>query len=172
MEMEWDDFFDYNKYDEVAARDIQGVAEAIEQFVQRRGASLDMKVVKLTRAIIHYCILRQNSLAHEISDPQRKIVKPRGWTARHERLWQEWVQFTFDLDEWDREVIQPIFGSDERYWECCMGDWRNEIFSFLPFWIQRSIAIVEDYDPCPPEESVDSSKEVDPYILENYGRRR
>ena len=150
--------------------DLFCVAEAIAAFVERRGGALVMTPRQLTWKLIQYVEMRGHVPWHEIAyRGGRAAIKPKGWTADNERIWQDWITYTFELEDWTREVIQPIFGTDVREWEPGV-EWRMELLEFLRHWIRRSIAIVEEFDPRDHTEERTGQtmkEEIDPYLIEN-----
>ena len=135
--------------------DIAALVVQIEQYITRRGATLSVSKQKLYAQIRCYLHLRQTMSRLDISYPRMAVFKPTGWTGRHEALWDDWIHYTFSDDNWYAEVVYPVFGRDVRDWELYMDGWREELLEFLPWWIRRSVDIVEDYDPTP-EESEDN----------------
>ena len=59
----------------------------------------------------------------------------------------DWLDKTFDEKQWHREVLDRVFGSDRRIWEAPIEGWREDITILLPFWVRRSMAIVEKEEP-------------------------
>ena len=112
---------------------------------------LSVNKQKLWVQIQCYLHLRQNTSRLNISYPRMSVFKPNGWTERHEELWNDWIHYTFSEDSWHNEVMYPVFGRDVREWELYMDGWREELFEFLPWWMRRSVNIVEEYDPTPEE---------------------
>ena len=149
--------------------DIPKLVEQIESYVGKRGASLGLNSRRLVSQIIGYIYLRQQSSWLDITDPQMSVVKPPGWTDRHEKLWTDWIHYTFTPGNWEHEVMLPLFGSDIRAWEMNMGGWRDELLHYLPWWVLRSVSIVEEYDPTSvdPEEEDEGQTSIDPYILDH-----
>jgi len=76
------------------------------------------------------------------------------------------------VESWLVEVMDPVLGTIPGLWEC--EGWRSELVHFLPWWIQRSFAIVAKFDPtfvetAEEDETKEDSKrkEIDPYLLEH-----
>lgn len=159
----------YNQYDECAAEDVRAIVSRIQTCVEQRGAKLALDSKALTRQILTFLTLRQRCSVYEISDPPNKRYIPEGWTTADERLWQDWIHTMFPVEHWLAEVMDPIFGSDMRLWEAPCEGWRSELVHYLPWWIQRSITIVTDFDPTYEESEEEDSKkkEIDPYLLEH-----
>ena len=65
---------------------------------------------------------------------------------------------------------------DVRLWESPIDGWREELIQFLPFWIQRSRAIVEAFDATPlnpaDEKAGEKAEKIDPYLLEHGSSRQ
>lgn len=101
---------------------------------------------------------------------------PEDWTGEKEMIWRQWIAHVCDLTEWENEVIEPVFGTESRFWESVSGTgWRQEILEFLPWWSLRTAEQFAEIDPTPYPEigegSVSARKTVDPYILEHGSRR-
>ena len=168
--MDWN--WTNNWCDECPAMDIHRVAEAIADMVSQHGGHLTLTVDRLRNQIMEYITWRLRKAQHELSVPQHDVREPAGWTDHAERVWQDWVTDTFQVEEWVAAVITPIFGTDERNWEARTSTrWRTEILTFLPYWIERSWDIVDTYDPTPPTFDTGSEEEV--VAMDTYdGRRR
>ena len=151
--------------------DIVEIVAGMDRYVRRRGTTLGLEPRRLCRQIIQYVDMRHHMGSYDISYPQFKPYKPAGWTSREEGLWRDWIQYTFSLDSWQEEVIGPVFGTDVRSWEPPREGWRAEIMEFLPWWIARSLTIVDAFDPSSidpeDEELVADKKEIDPYLLDH-----
>jgi hypothetical protein len=97
----------------------------------------------------------------------RSIKTPIDWTEHSENVWLDWISLVFDLDSWNSEVIQPLFGTEIRAWEYDT-EWRQEIFVYLEEWIQRNNETVAKFDMTPVEEVEDELYGgLDPYMVEN-----
>lgn len=166
-------------YGECPAADVAEMCDRIVPFLKRRQFQLSLPAQKLHRSILEYVWLRYTAQPQNISYPKRKQEAPRGWNVDKERIWRQHIHHVCGLESWDREVIQPVFGTDERLWESAIGtEWRFEIMEFLPWWIYRDLDLFEDVDPTPllePEEiaamEAATKKEIDPYIMDHGGRR-
>jgi hypothetical protein len=176
----FEQMWDTDDYDECPAADVAEVCERIRRFLTRRRFQLSLQPQKLHRSILEYIWMRYTTLPQHISYPKRKQEAPLGWTVEKERVWRQHIFRVCDWDAWIREVMHPVFGTDERLWEAPISkDWRMEILEFLPWWIYRDADLFEEVDPTPlpePEEiaaaeAAARKKEIDPYILDHGGRR-
>jgi hypothetical protein len=70
------------------------------------------------------------------------------------------------LEDWQKEIIEPVFGTNERMWEVTCFGWRDELFCFLPWWVKRSIVPELLSEEGTGEDSEDRSK-IDPYLMEH-----
>ena len=176
--MDWSEFFEPCHWDNSsAAEDMTLLAERIARFVGRQHLTLELKPNRLARQLLQYVWWRQRAGALELSAPRHERVCPAGWTAEHERIWIDWIWHVFELDDWQKLVIEPVFGTDVRSWEANCQSWREEIFTFLPLWIARSMARFEEIDPTPlpepePEDTDPRTAKIDPYLLEHGKRGR
>jgi hypothetical protein len=151
-----DEAFDY----------LLAVARNTEKFVRRRGGHLNLPICSLQSALMRFINLRSMKPLSSIQATPAHDKKPIGWTDHHEMVWNEWFNFYFSYDDWIREVMTPVFGTGEHIWE--PEEWRTEIFLFLQGWIQRSLAIVEQFDATQlEEEDEDADDSIDPYLIEN-----
>jgi hypothetical protein len=141
------------------------MASLINDYGQRRNAVLAISVRRLARELASYLRLRHSTSSYMI-ERRRATVGPKGWTARDEEIWQEWLDYTFNLESWTTEVLQPLFGTDVHSWE--IGDWRLEVFTYLKDWIQRDMVIVDNFDMTPEEPVVEVLYDgLDPYMVEH-----
>jgi hypothetical protein len=147
--------------------DITFVCEQIVKFVEHRGMTMSLSPNDLHKSIVRYIFLRQYNHRYAISKPVRKTQRPPGWTRDYEDLWRDWLDS--HADAWITEVMDPVFGTNEKPWE--VDGWRTEIFTFLPWWIMRSIAVLQQRYPSLFEkeeiEESNNKKEVDIYLVEN-----
>jgi hypothetical protein len=157
--MEWNDLVTD------AATDIESIIDLFRNFVESRGCYLGIDRRRLAHQILRYVQLRSTVGEHEISNPRFTVTTPPGWSKEKEQDWTVWIHHTFRLEDWQTEVMDPVFGTDERWWEGACSGWREEIFVFLPWWIKRFVVVNE--------EEVDDKKEddrdakIDPYVLEH-----
>lgn len=160
--------------------DIQGVCDGIIMLSKRLDLNMELTPTALYTMLIHYLNLRATVLhPFEISGPQRRVSKPKGWADNHEAIWIQWLEHTIPLDLWDMLVIYPVFGENERIWEAGIEGWRSEIYTFMPFWFERSMSRFEEIDPTalPDEEEEgwrgpsEKKQEIDPYLADYYERR-
>lgn len=178
--MEWSEYFEPYGWDDCAAiDDLFAVAERTETWVRAHGkVGLELKPVRLARQMLHYVWMRAQGLRwSDIDGPRHVRRAPVGWTSRHERLWVDWIHHRFELDEWRQQVLDPVFGTDERSWEARCAGWRDEVFAFLPRWIARDLGRFEEIDVTPlpepePEDTDPRLANIDPYLLEHARRGR
>ncbi len=181
-------------YGEVPADDIYAVADQIVEFIESHGQRPDGEMYQIASGIIGYIDRRSRGWrADEIHWPTRtNMYKPKGWEERQEEIWCEWVYHHFTLDNWQREVMHPIFGDGQRIWETACDGWRDEIYAFLPLWIERSHEMFDRIDPTQLPSTIEIQeaereeaaqrkrqglriKDVDPYTVEyeeRHGRGR
>jgi len=144
---------------------LETMASLINDYGQRRNAVLAISVRRLARELATYLRLRRSNSGYMI-ERRRITVGPKGWTERDEEIWQEWLGYTFDLESWKIEVLQPLFGTDVHNWE--LDGWRLEVFTYLKDWIQRDMMLVDKFDMTPYEEVVDVLYDgLDPYMVEH-----
>jgi hypothetical protein len=156
-----------NDHDERPVEDINEIVLCIESYVTRRGGALGISLRRIRNQIIRYVCWRMRHAWMEISPPQHAQTIPMAWTEHAERVWSDWLLSTFQYEDWVREVIVPVFGTDERFWEARIStQWRHEIYSFLPFWIERDWDIVDDYDP----SHIDDGAQME--VTNNYDDER
>ncbi len=162
-------------------RDIQCVCDGIHRIAKLLKLNMELTPSALYTMIIHYLEVRC-TVVHpfEIRGPTRRVSKPRGWTDTHETIWVQWLDHEVPIDRWTTLVIDPVFDHTERLWEIEMGGWRDEIYTFMPFWFVRSIPRFEEIDPTalPDEEDdgwnrIEEKKKtgMDPYLADYYDRR-
>lgn len=141
------------------------IVKAFRDVVQDLGAAPEMSIGAQVQQILEYVDLRRVHTAMDLV-PKAHVHYPEGWTDRDEQIWIEWLNDRFSVDVWQKNVIYRALGSHMPFWD----DWiSDELHGFLPWWIQRSTAIVDDYDMTPLEEESSGStySKVDPYIAEH-----
>lgn len=163
-------------YDECPAADMANVCDRIAAFLKRRRFQMGISRPKLHRSLLEYVWMRYTKPASSISSPLSVLKGPAGWDDTKDCIWRQYIAHVCGMDEWESEVMEPVFGECVRFWEERISTgWRLEILEFLPWWIYRDMELFEEIDPTPlpdPEEAVAASKSViDPYILEHGGRR-
>lgn len=174
--MDWSELFDiYGWDDRAASDDALELAERIVAWAACKGVKIELTLDRLARQILRYVWMRQETGAYMIVGPRHTRLTPTGWTAHHERIWRDWIDHAFELETWNAVVMAPVFGTDVRSWEARIDGWRDELFTFLPTWIARSMTRFEEIDvtplPEPEPEDVDPrTAKIDPYLLE-HGRR-
>lgn len=151
--------------------DMHSIVARIEAFVTRRNGRLSVSPSALHHQLLQYIHLRQNLHPFEIEFKRtcpKESKESKTWTTHSERVWSDWISYTFTNEDWDREVMS-YFGTDVRAWEARLGDWRSEVFAFLNQWIQRSQEIVDAFDPTSIDESENDAprSKIDPYLLEH-----
>jgi hypothetical protein len=162
-----------NKYGECAADDVTAIVRAFARYIGRHDVTMELEPRRMITQILRYIALRQKARPYEISNPMFNPSEPEGWNSDKEEIWQDWIDYTFTLESWAGEVMNPIFGMDVRLWEANIEGWREELFHFLPWWIRRSAAIVAKFDPTPLAETTEEEKSnLDPYLLEHGSARQ
>lgn len=168
-------FEPYRLDDWSAAEDAVALADSVIRYIRWRGFAPSLSRAQLARQILQYIWMRQRLPWHEISIPRHKRHMPEGWSRIMESVWLDCIDQKCELETWGSEVIEPVFGRDERTWEAYCPGWRQELFSFLPYWIERNSERFAELDPTPlpdpaPEEKDPRLAKIDPYLLE-HGRR-
>ena len=168
--MKWQELFDVNRYGECIADDVEDIVERIEAYIHRRNGCLELKRNTLIMQILQYIQLRHTRGALAISTPQTIPSVPEGWSDYDEEIWQDWLHHTHSIEGWRSEVMHAVFGYNVHLWELRCEGWRDELFDFLPWWISRSLKVVEEFDPNPPEEEEEET--IDPYLMDHGSSRR
>jgi hypothetical protein len=189
MVRHWSNAFEATRYGEVPAEDIYAVAAQIVEFIEAEDLVADVDHNQIASAIIGYLSKRSRTAAMNIvAKPRRRATIPEDWTPADEQVWRVWITHYFTLDDWQRKVMHPVFGTNRRIWEEQCDGWRDEIFAFLHLWIRRSWDVMDVADPrqLPSAEEVQEAereeaarrkrlglrtKEVDPYLAEQEERR-
>jgi hypothetical protein len=149
-----------------APDDLFVLVQIIDKYVRRRKAILDIPAPKMVTQILKYIQMRERLMWWEIDGPYSTVTYPAGWTPDHEELWADWFEREFSLDSWEDEVMDPMFGTRVQPWE--IDGWRQEIYTFLPTWIQRSISLLAPIDPNQNDVQEEETESViDPYLLEH-----
>jgi len=149
-----------------APDDLFVLVQLIDKYVQRRNATLGVPKNRMITQILKYIQLRERHMWWEIEGPYCKVTYPTGWTEEYEELWGYWFENEFSLDSWEDEVMDPMFGTSVHPWE--IDGWRQEIYAFLPLWIQRSISLLTPMDPNQTDENEEETDSaIDPYLLEH-----
>ena len=153
------------------------IAEQIEGFLARRKLQPELQREKLAKQILQYMDLRRRCYAVEITGPKRQVSVPEGWDDHAEQIWLDWFSNEVHLSDWVREVFRPVFGTEECGWDYAYVGWREELFAFLPWWAQRSYAVVGAYDATPYDLEAEAEADtdprsamVDPYLAD-HGKR-
>lgn len=171
--MEW--LRERNAFGECAEEDAWILAGRVQAFVESAGGGLDVSRVQLMRQILKFVHMRQWNGFNDLSGPGHRSFKPQGWTPHREQVWRDWIDRTFTLEDWQTDVIGPVFGTDERSWEARCTGWRDELFQYLPAWMQRDVGLADAVDLTPMDLSVQDdyvdprTAKIDPYILERGG---
>lgn len=150
-----------------AADDVFVLVQLLDKYVTRRGAILDRKSPRIVSQILKYIDLRRRHASWEIQGPLSEPSYPEDWTPEYEAMWADWIDRECPLDSWEDEVVNPTFGTCVRAWE--PDGWRSEIYTFLPYWIRRSIPLMAFLDPnhVETEEQEETESAIDPYLLEH-----
>jgi hypothetical protein len=138
------EFYTVARYDDrPAIDDICEVAQGIESFVADRGGVLRVRGRELVRAILQYIAARYR-IPYSLIRSTRPVRRPKNWLRCHETAWLVWVEDAFPFQEWDAEVMYPVFGTDTRSWEAVIPTWREELLAFLPTWMDRTFDPIEE----------------------------
>ena len=128
----------------------------IEAYILRRGGSLSLSPQSLAREIDDYVRLRKTTSYCMVKRSEKP--RPKGWTAHHEQVWQDWISITFDIQSWQREVVKF----------CDSEELILELFDYIGEWAQRSFKIVDGFDKSPIEEEEEVLYGgLDPYMVEH-----
>ena len=131
------------------------LASQIEAYVRRRGAELNLSIPALNRAIDDYSRLRESASFFNIERVRpKKTIKDFNYD-----MWNQWISYTFTIDNWVHEVVGPVYGTE-------VEEWHNELFFFLGSWIRESPSILQKFDSTPEEEYVEKVPEIDPYLAD------
>jgi len=143
----WNSLIATNEYGECAARDIEDVVGCFMRLLRESGAELEMKPTAIVRQILNYLVQRHRKSRFQIPYSSRISSTPDDWSEYHEGVWMDWLDKTFTEERWQREVLDRVFGFDRHIWEASVEGWREDITILLPFWVRRSMAIVEKEEP-------------------------
>jgi hypothetical protein len=161
-----------NSYGERPVDDVNDVIRYMDDMLGRSKATLCLKPVRLREQILEYLRLRHRHPAGRISVPLHRLNEPKDWDAHAEEVWTDWFQNTFTPERWTAEVLEPVFGTDQRFWEATIGPgWRMELYDMLHWWVQRDWYVVDRFDPLA-EEDTGSNDEEEVMMSEDMGRRR
>jgi hypothetical protein len=163
-----------NQYGERPVDDVNEIIRRLDMELGRSKVVLCLKSTHLRDQILEYLWWRHRKTANDISVPLHSLNEPRDWSSKAEELWTDWIQDTFPPERWTSMILEPVFGTDERYWESRVGGpgWRMEIYDMIQWWVQREWTIVDKFDPLPDEET-GSNMEDDAIMMDEYdGRRR
>jgi hypothetical protein len=178
--MKRSEYFAPYEWDDCAAMDdLLAVAERTTAWVRAHGkVGLELVPAQLARQLLDYVCLRGRGASwSDLDGPRYTRSLPVGWTAHHERLWNDWIHYSFAIEDWRRQVLDPVFGTDERSWEVGCAGWRDEVFAFLPRWIVRDMVRFVEIDATPlpepePEDTDPRLAKIDPYLVEHARRGR
>ena len=168
--MKWLDMFEVNRYGECIADDVEDVVGRIKSYILRRNGYMERSHTDIVRQVLQYIQLRHTMGPLDISNPHSVPSLPVGWSDYNEEIWQDWLHHTHSIEGWRSEVMYAVFGSHVQLWELGCAGWRDELFDFLPWWISRSLKVVEEFDPNPPEE--EEEENIDPYLLDHGSSTR
>lgn len=130
----------------------------IQAYILRRGGTLSLSLSSLAREIEDYVQIRKSTSFCMVK--RSKKLNPKGWTAHHEDVWQDWISLHFDIQSWGIEVINFIHPDTV--------DMAMELHSFIEDWVQRTLKIVLAFDKEPLEEVVEELYGgLDPYMVEH-----
>jgi hypothetical protein len=151
----WDELWTENRWGECVATDVAGIVSGIVSYLERRGFDRGVPNQQIARTIIEWIWRRQTRRANQMRGPRTRAAWPAGWTAQHEDTWCEWIEIRLTPESFEAEVLMPVFGTDTRTWETVCGGWREELFYFLPSWVERSFDRLEEISPgsAPPDDS-------------------
>jgi hypothetical protein len=161
------DPFYVNEFGESIAEDATIIAGFIRQYVEKRGATLGLSERKLANEIMLYIEARYGQSRLDVGWPAMKPIRPKGWTQQHEQVWRDWIHLTCDRDAWMLEVFGAYFGTDHHIWEGMCDGWRAELHEFLPWWIQRNLPLVSEFDLTPESDVEEEDMGVDAYLLDH-----
>lgn len=163
-----------NEYGEIPVNDVNDVIRYMSDMLARSKVTLCLKPVRLREQILGYLALRHRYPVERISFPQHPLHQPSDWTPHAEEVWTDWLQDAFPPERWTSEVLEPVFGTDQRFWEANIGPgWRMELYDMLPWWVQRDWRVVDRFDPLADEDTGSNEEdEVLPSISDDMGRRR
>jgi len=130
----------------------------IQAYIVRRGGTMSLSISSLAREIEDYVHIRKSTSFCMVK--RSKKPNPRGWTAHYEDVWQDWISLYFDIQSWEKEVINFV-PSD-------MADMVMELHGFIDDWVQRNLKTVVAFDKEPVEEVVEELYGgLDPYMVEH-----
>lgn len=130
------------------AEDARLLADRIVAWIRHAGAETELNTAqRLAAQIIAFVCARHRAEFMSIGNPGHRIMFPADWTVEEEEVWEEWLRWRFSLEGWRRIVMKPVFGTATHSWEDRIPGWRDELFLWLPFWVQRGRAIVRRFDP-------------------------
>jgi hypothetical protein len=183
----WSNAFEPTCYGEIPATDIYAVAMRIVEFIEAEDLIADADHNQIASAIIGYLQRRERRHIVKVA-PRKRMTIPEGWVPADEQIWREWIAHYFTLDNWQRKVMYPVFGTNRRIWEEQCDGWRDEIYEFLYLWIQRSWDVMDiaDSRQLPSVEEIQETerlealqrkrmgirvKDTDAYIVDQEERR-
>jgi hypothetical protein len=181
--MSWVSLTTPNGYGECALDDVVAIVEYTTAWLREHKLEPELSEERWVRQILHYILARHRGAEPWAVSTTHVPDKPVGWTEQDEKYWDDWVNYTLSLREWEKRVLRPVFGSDQRLWEVNIDDWRTEIHTFLPLWIRRKMSIVDAMYPQGEEEEEPETdargsllrmrdpKAIDPYILEQEEKK-
>lgn len=141
-----------------ASDDLDELSTQINRYIRHKQGHPAFTDGELRDQLLRYLQAKRRQ-PHAVLRPNMTQEKPKDWTKEAEEIWGDWVANTFVSWEWNEAIFAPIFGTDVRTWE--IGDWRSELWHFLPYWVARSWDVVDAHDPCGgiPDESSDDEDE-------------
>ena len=144
MKLRWNDLWVENQWGECVATDVEGLASSIRIYLERRGLELGISERQIAQTIIEWIWRRQIHTFYQLHGPRTRSAWPSGWDVSHEDVWSQWIEKHLTPESIEDEILYPVFGSDVRSWEGRCDGWRNELYYFLPFWIERSFERLDE----------------------------
>ena len=146
-----DRYGDDDETDRSVAEDLSAIVRALRAHVRRVDGRLQWAVSgdQLFHILMDHVAVRLEKPvgSGHLVGPRRKAPVPAGWTEEDEMLWQEWLgSVVFSPDQLD---LQVMGGKDLVAWEYATGDWRREMYAYLPYLVCRSREILREIDPRP-----------------------
>lgn len=147
--------------------DIRAIVSAFRAVCQDLGVTPELTAATQAQQIREYIDLRRTYTPLEITAPKSDVFYPEGWSNHDEQIWIDWLNDRFSLDVWCKQVLYRALGTHMTFWDEGVS---YELHTLLPWWIQRSTTIVDEFDATPlMEEEIGGSSysKIDPYIAEH-----
>lgn len=139
----------YDEENQTVAEDLSAIVRALRAHVRRVDERLQWAVSgdQLFHILMDHVASRLEKPSGHLLGPRRKASVPASWTDDDEVLWQEWLESAvFSPDQLDYQVMG---GKDFLGWEHALGNWRNEVYAYLPYLVCRSRELLREIDPRP-----------------------